>query len=649
MTPYQRHDQRKFWSQAYTKEVREPLRGPEAFLEKMFTKGKNKGQITIFIIVAILIVGIVVGYFALRDVFLKEQIPTSMEPIYTTFLSCVEESLLTGIDVLESQGGYIVLPEFEAGSKYMPFSSQLDFLGNPIPYWYYVSGNNIQKEQVPTKTEMQNQIADFVEEKIKNCKFDNYYEQGFEIILGESDASVSINNQEVSVNLDMNLGIEREEEIVLIKSHKIVVNSNLKKLYDTAIRVYEKEQKDLFLENYGIDILRLYAPVDGVEITCSPKVWSADNVFNKLEEAIESNTQAIKTKSGSYTLTNEKNKYFILDLDTEAEVRFINSKKWSNGFDVSPTDGNVLMAKPVGNQEGLGILGFCYVPYHFVYNVKYPVLTQIILGEEIFQFPMAVVIQGNKPRKSLDVGAIGVEVPELCSYKNTLTTVKTYDTELNEIKSDISYECFEAKCEIGKSPLQENFPQCVNGYILAKAEGFQDAKYLYSTTEEGSVNIIMNKLYEKEIQLNLSGKEYLRDAIITFKSDVSSKTILFPSQRKVELSEGQYEIQVYIYRNSSIKLAETTKQQCIEVVQEGVAGIFGLTKEKCFDITTPAQVISNALYGGGTENYYILESELTNTDKIEINTESLASPNTIEQLQENYILFDEKGLDIYFK
>lgn len=622
---------------------------PSGVPRSIFAKNAYKGQLTIFIIIAILIVGIVAGYFALRNIITQEEIPASMEPIYTTFLSCVEENLLTGIDILESQGGYITLPEFESGSKYMPFSSQLDFLGNPIPYWYYVSGNNIQKEQVPTKTEMQNQLADFVQEKITACRLENYYEQGFEIIISTPEAKVSIKDQEVEINLDMNLNINREEESALITNHKITTSSNLGKLYNTAKDIYDKEQETLFLENYGLDILRLYTPVDGVELTCSPLTWSADEVFNKLEDAIESNTQALKTKSGDYELTDEKNKYFITDIDTEAEVRFMNSKEWPNGFDISPTDDNVLIAKPVGNQEGLGVLGFCYVPYHFIYNVKYPILTQVSLGEEIFQFPMAIVISGNRPRKALSVEAISAEIPELCQYKNTPVEVKAYDTELNQIEADISYECFGTKCDIGQTPLKENFPQCVNGFILAKAEGFQDTKYLQSTTEEGDANIIMNKLYEKEIQLNLDGNKYTKNAIITFTSDVSSKTIVFPSQKTIDLAEGQYEVKVYIYRNSTIKLAETTKQQCVDVPQEGIAGIFGLTKEKCFDITIPSQIVSNALAGGGTENYYILESELINTEKIEINTESLAPPTSIEQLQKNYILFDEKGLEIYFK
>jgi len=61
-----------------------------------------------------------------------------------------------------------------------------------------------------------------------------------------------------------------------------------------------------------------------------------------------------------------------------------------------------LIANPVGNQPGLGVLCFCYVPYHFVYNIGYPVLIQVYSGEEIFQFPVAVVVKGNKPREALD-------------------------------------------------------------------------------------------------------------------------------------------------------------------------------------------------------------------------------------------------------
>jgi len=608
---------------------------------------KKRAQVTIFILIAIVIIGGAVVFYSFRDSIVGEKIPVNIEPVYNNFLSCLESKILTGINILESQAGYISLPDFEPGSRYMPFSSQLNFLGNPVPYWYYVSGNNVQKEQVPSKNEMENQLENFIEEKINKCVFDEYYEQGFEINQGVPKASVNIGKDGVDVSLEMEMGFEKEEESVVIKNHEVEVNSKLGMLYDSAIEIYQKEQADLFLENYAVDNLRLYAPVDGIELTCSPLTWNADEVFDELQKAIEANTLALKTEGGDYSLQKEENKYFVTDISVENNVRFINSKNWPNSFEVVPSEGNILISEPVGNQPGLGILGFCYVPYHFVYNIRYPVLVQVQEGEEIFQFPVAVVIQGNKPRESLEVSEVDIGVPELCKYKNTLINVNVYDTKLNQVEADVSYDCFGVTCDIGKTELgslAEDFPQCVNGQIIVEAEGFDEAKHVYSTIETGSVDIILDRLYKLDVKLNKGGT-----AIISFVSDESSKTIVYPEQMSVELSEGQYEISVYIYQNSSLKLAETTREQCVEVPQSGLGGLVGLTKQECFEVTMPSQIVSNALSGGGKENYYILESELAGSDVIEINVGSLPIPKSIEELQNNYILFEDIDLEVGFK
>jgi hypothetical protein len=63
----------------------------------------------------------------------------------------------------------------------------------------------------------------------------------------------------------------------------------------------------------------------------------------------------------------------------------------------------------------------------------------------------------------------------------------------------------------------------------------------------------------------------------------------------------------------------------------------------------PPQIISNVLSAGGTQDYYLLESELTKSNIIEINAPSLPSVTSLKDLQENYVLFDENKLDIYFK
>ena len=613
---------------------------------KFYSSINNRGQVTIFIIIGIVIVVAVAVFLIFKDNLTIGNIPADIQPAYNTFLSCLEDKTKVGIDVLESQGGYIYLPEFEAGNDYMPFSSHLNFLGNPIPYWYYVSGNNIQKEQVPSLGEMENDLGRFIDEKIIECEFEDYYEQGFEINQDEPTASVSISNDKVNVVLNMNLVMSFGEDTAIIPTHKATINSNLGTLYNSARKVYEKEKSESFLEDYGIDILRLYAPVDGVELTCSPKIWNADEVFENLREAIETNTLALHNNDPS---TKDEEYFFVEGIDEE--LRFVNSKDWKSSFEVLPSEDNILIANPVGNQAGLGILGFCYVPYHFVYNVKYPVLIQVSKGEETFQFPMGIIILGNKPKVALNSTASAI-TSSFCPYKNTLTTVQTYDSNFNSIDSRISYECFGESCNIGSTSdgtLTTEFPQCVNGFVIATAEGFEETRYQYSTTQTGGVNIILNKLYDIEVDLKLDGIDYKNDAIIYFTSEDDSKVVSYPNQKSVKLTEGNYDISVYIYKNSSIKFQETTKEECISTLRSGIAGFFGITEDKCFDVTIPSQTISNVLAGGGTLNYYILESELKSSDTIKINAEGLNIPTTIEQVQNNYILFEEKELEVNFE
>ena len=74
-----------------------------------------------------------------------------------------------------------------------------------------------------------------------------------------------------------------------------------------------------------------------------------------------------------------------------------------------------------------------------------------------------------------------------------------------------------------------------------------------------------------------------------------------------------------------------------------------MTEERCFDIQVPEQVISNALAGGGKQSLYVLESELIKGNALEINARSLPIPKTIEQVQDNYQLFEQNPLEAEFK
>jgi hypothetical protein len=602
----------------------------------------KKGQVTIFIIIAIVIIAAIAAFFIFRsNLPVTTQIPQEFQPAYNTFLSCLQNNVQSGISILESQGGYIYLPQFEPGSLYAPFSSQLNFLGNPIPYWFYVSGNNIAKQQVPTQSFMQTQLAQYVDQVARNCDFGSFTDQNFIIQMGNPTSSVTINQNQVQLTLNMNLNMNRGNDSAVISTHKVIVDSQLGNLYQSALTLYNYEQSTLFLENYTVDVLRNYAPVDGVTFTCSPLTWNANDIVANLSQAIQDNIMSLRTG-------NDIN-YFTIHVPVQ-NVRFVTAPNWPSDYEINPTQGSLLIAKPIGNQQGLGILGFCYVPYHFVYDVKYPVLATISNNGETFQFPMAVIVSGNLPRNSLNGTAVSTTAPPLCQNENTPININVFDLNSNPINANISYECFGNTCDIGQTSagaLTANFPQCENGYVVASANGFATGRSLFTTTQTGSVSIILNKLHNEIINLQLDGTNYAGNAMITFtSSDGTTQTVIYPQQTSVQLSQADYTIQVYIYRNSSITIGATTTQQCVNVASSGIAGVLGATQQQCFNINIPSQVISNALAGGGQSEYFILDSDLQDSNTIQISASSLPTPTSLEQLQNNYLLFGNKTLGI---
>ena len=132
----------------------------------MFKREDKRGQLTVIIIVALVIVAGILIYFLVKNNAKIESVPIEFAPIYNYYGSCIEEQTREAIDIAGTQGGHIYIDSYDPASDYAPFSSQLNFLGFPVPYWYYVSGNGFIKEQVPTKNSMQEEIARYIDENI---------------------------------------------------------------------------------------------------------------------------------------------------------------------------------------------------------------------------------------------------------------------------------------------------------------------------------------------------------------------------------------------------------------------------------------------------------------------------------------------------
>lgn len=612
-----------------------------------YVNKSKKGQVTLFIIIAIVIVGAVVGYFILRDSSVGG-LSQDMQPAYDYYVSCLERHASQGVALLGEQGGYIELPEFESGSSYRPYSSQLDFLGQPVAYWMYMSGNNILKEQLPTKSGMEEQLEQYVENRLSDCDFSDFNEEGYGVFIEQGSVDVSIRDNQVEVDVSNPVYLSFDSQSASVNQHRIEIDSKLGSYYDLAKDIYKYEKENMFLENYALDVLFLHAPVNDVLQTCEPFVLNEQEVKNNISLALSGNIGALKLKGSYYDLAKEENKYFVNDIgqNVDENINFIYSPDWPARMEIYGDR----VVRPVGLQQGLGILGFCYVPLHYVYDVDFPVLIQIWNNDEVFQFASSVVIDKTQAREAIPSEAGTFVESPICQYKNQDVEVYTYDYDLNPVEASLKFKCLDSECYIGETEsgiYTGGFPQCVNGFIIAQSEGFAEAKYMISTNEEDVANVLMKRLYNMSIEVLGDGQE-VSNAIVIFRGE-NSQTVAYPEMKSVELAEGDYNVSVYVYKDSNLVLPATSKTECVDVPVSGVGGVFGLEEEKCFNLDMPSQELSQVVIGGGNSQEFISEFDLRDSDKIVVRAQMFSMPGSIDEVQDNYIKIEDAVTDIYLE
>lgn len=608
-------------------------RGKHFFNFKKFNK---KAQLTIFIIIALIIVSGTIIFLIFKNNLFNLNNSKTIQPVLNTLDSCIQNIGKEGVYLLEVQGGYIYLPEYEEGSYNFPSSSYLNFLGNSVPFWDYYSPSSINKIKIPTKESMEKQLKNFIESKIYNCGFSENYNQNYEIDLKNIEIYPKIENNKIIIDSNFDLNIKLNNESFSSNNYKTEIKTNLGILYEDALKVYNKNKKEFILENYTIDILRMYAPVDGFEISCSPKIWETQSIFYTLKEVIPANIRSINSKNKNPS--NSDFKYFYQNFNTKGDVNFLTDSEWPMFMEVNPSQGNFLVSNPVGNTPELSLLGFCFVNYHFVYSLNYPVLVQVSKDNEIFQFPILVYINKNKPKESL-TKPTSYEDADLCSNKNVPIKIFAYDSNSNPIKNfEAEYECLNQKCFLGNSSFNNTFliPECFNGILTIKSSGYSDIKSLLSDPfKESEINLFLNKEYNKNLQILVDNSVSNEQAIISFKSDDFSKDVLYPKEKNVSLTKGIYNISVQIYKNISMNLPEYETEICLPS-KSGIKGFFGISEKVCSKIKVPSSFSSNVIIGGGSvQNYEINDGELSNSNVLQLKVSPLKIPNTFLELTQN--------------
>ncbi|MEK6841362.1 MAG: hypothetical protein AABX45_02095, partial [Nanoarchaeota archaeon] len=184
-------------------------------------KMKKRGQVTLYVLLGLIVLIALIAVFSLQNYIIKNefereqekiQVAEEFKPVKNYFDSCIQSIALDGARSLGLQGGYLTIPKDELPvNPALPFSNRLQIFGNDaleVPYWFYETANGIQKIQVPTVQDMQNDLQNFISTNINNClnnftSFEDYEVSGFDNIKTE----VQIENDKAFVTVLSNLKV----------------------------------------------------------------------------------------------------------------------------------------------------------------------------------------------------------------------------------------------------------------------------------------------------------------------------------------------------------------------------------------------------------------------------------------------------------
>jgi uncharacterized protein YneF (UPF0154 family) len=216
----------------------------------MYKEGikSKKGQVTIFIIIAILIMALVAGFFIFREkfnfnIFLNKN-PVELMPIQQDIEKCLNLVLQDATKLVGLQGGYIIPP-----------TNALETNFSYIAYGYYLGQNTLA-----SKAKIQNEIASYIDLTIPSC-FDARNYPLYSIKTQTPKAVVKINENSIEASLTYPLSVYNGDNTYRIdpaykSGYKVPLNS----MIYISQKIIEREIQNpgsidfSFLGNFNYDI-----------------------------------------------------------------------------------------------------------------------------------------------------------------------------------------------------------------------------------------------------------------------------------------------------------------------------------------------------------------------------------------------------------
>ena len=203
----------------------------------------ERGQVTLFIIIALAIVAIAILIFVFYPQ-LETRFGTSVEDPMSFMQECLEDDFADAVELISLQGGSIKPTNF-----IMYDDSKIDYLCYSGDYY---SGCTMQKPllQQHIESEILNYLNARVDECFSNLE-ENYRNKGFSVTLNEGNKDMELLPRKIVATFGHEL-ILKKGESQTYKIFRIVLNNNLYELSSIAMSILnmEAEYGDVEITEY---------------------------------------------------------------------------------------------------------------------------------------------------------------------------------------------------------------------------------------------------------------------------------------------------------------------------------------------------------------------------------------------------------------
>jgi hypothetical protein len=220
---------------------------PDLKIKKMNMAKSKRSQVTIFIIIGLVIVALIIGYFLLsQKTEIKINQPSMMDP-EQYIDKCAKDAAAQAIAIILPQGGYLAPTNFKL------------YDDNKVAYFCYTNLFYLTcRMQEPMYFKhLENEITTYSTPKIEECFQSLKLElekSNYNIEMGNMNLATEVIPNAVRIKINRDFSMEKQGEVRKFESFKTALASPLYKLANVAQEIANQEAKFCHFEYQGFMI-----------------------------------------------------------------------------------------------------------------------------------------------------------------------------------------------------------------------------------------------------------------------------------------------------------------------------------------------------------------------------------------------------------